>query len=474
MRLRPKVAFLLTAILLPSAHAIAAGGQDDPIDRIARIERTLQPPAQIVGREVTYALAERMAHHKVPGLSVSVFENGRIAWAKAWGVLEVGSTRPVDTHTLFQAASIGKPLTATLAMKTAARGLVGLDQPVNEVLREWKIPDNDFTRQRPVTLRQLLTHRAGILVGSFVGFEEGESLPSLEQILKGEPPADTPPIVVDMLPGSSERYTDFGYAVVQQLLTERLGAPFRESMRREVLDPAGMLDATFAQPLDAELRANAATGHTRSGEPIAGRYRVFPDLASSGLWATPSDICRWSIALIDAWRGSSERLLSRAAARQLLGEGLISVQELDDGALRFQHAGSNPGFTSVFWAYTSGCGAAVMANSSDMEIVNEVVRAIAVAYGWKELQPRTIAVVTLGDLGVYAGSYRIEDLVIRVRAEGDHLVAQNPREGTLTLYPESATDFVILEQGLPIKFEFDGGKVVRARNSRGFALERIE
>ena len=115
-----------------------------------------------------------------------------------------------------------------------------------------------------------------------------------------------------------------------------------------------------------------------------------------------------------------------------------------------------------------------MSNSSNMEIVNEVVRAIAVEYGRKEIQPRTIKGAALDDLGAYAGSYRTEDLVIRVRAEGDHLVAENPREGTLTLYPESATDFVILEQGLPITFEFDGGEVVRARNSRGLPLERVE
>lgn len=474
MRLHPPVALLLTAIFLPSAHAFAADRKDDPSARVARIERTLQPPAQILGREVGYALAERMAHHKVPALSVAVFENGRIAWAKAWGVLEAGSTRPADTHTLFQAASIGKPLTATLAMKAVARGLVGLDQPVNEVLREWKIPENDFTKKTPVTLRQLLTHRAGILVGSFAGFGEGEPLPSLVQILRGEPPATTPPIVVDGQPGTAERYTDFDYAVVQQLLTERLAAPFRESMRREVFDPAGMIDAAFAQPLDAERRVNAATGHKISGGAIAGKYRVFPDLAPSGLWATPSDICRWSIAFVDAWRGSSERLLSRAAARQMLSEGLIPVQELDDGVLRFQHAGSNPGFTSVFLAYTSGSGAAVMSNSSNMEVVNEVIRALAVEYGWREIRPRTIKAVSLGDLGAYAGSYRIEDLVITVRAEGDHLVAENPREGTLTLYPESATDFVILEQGLPLKFEFDGARVIRARNSRGLPLERTE
>jgi CubicO group peptidase (beta-lactamase class C family) len=280
--------------------------------------------------------------------------------------------------------------------------------------------------------------------------------------------------VVDILPGTKERYSDFNYAIIQQLLIERLGAPFRELMQREVLDPAGMLDSDFEQPLAPQRRANAATGHKLSGEPIPGKYRVHPDLAPSGLWSTPSDICRWSIAVLDAWQGTSERLLSQASARQMLSEGLISVQELDGGDLRFAHTGNNVGFTSVFCAYTRGCGAAVMSNSNNFDIINEVLRAIAIEYGWEEIKPKSVKVVTLDDLSIYAGSYKIDDGIITVSADGDHLVAVTP-EGTLTLYPESASDFIIFEQGLPLKFEFSGrGKVIRARNSTGLPIERIE
>lgn len=464
-------------ILLSTLPFAAGWKSDDQATRIARIESSLQPPVQIVGREVSYQLAARMAHHKVPGLSVAVFENGNIVWAKAWGIIEAGSSQLVDTHTLFQAASIGKPITATLAMKAVARGLVGLDQPVNEVLRAWKIPENDLTRQKPVTLRLLMTHRAGILVGSFLGFQEGEPLPRLVQILNGEPPAKTPPIVVDILPGSRMRYSDFNYVIIQQLLIELFNTPFRELMQREVLDPAGMVDSAFAQPLDTRLRANAATGHKLNGEPIAGKYRVHPDLSPSGLWSTPSDICRWAMAVLDAKNGTSERLFSQALAQQMLKEDLIPVQKLKGGDARFDHTGNNVGFTSVFCAYTRGCGAAVMTNSNNFELINEVLRAIAIEYGWEDqdLKPRVVKVATLDNLSIYAGSYKIGDLIIIVSVDGDHLVAVNPKEGTLTLYPESATDFMIYEQGLPLKFEFDkSGKVLGARNASGILIERLE
>jgi CubicO group peptidase (beta-lactamase class C family) len=462
-------------MILLSMHAFATGPQqDDQSARILRIESALQPPAQLLGREVSYRLADRMAYHKVPGLSVAVFENGKVVWAKGWGVLEAGSSRQVDTHTIFQAASIGKPLTATLVMKAVARGQIGLDQPVNELLREWKVPENEFTRQQPVTLRLLLTHRAGILVGSFLGYKEGEPLPSLVQILNGEPPATTPPIVVDILPGTEERYSDFNYAIIQQLLIESLGAPFRELMQREVLDPAGTVDSGFEQPLAPERRVNATTGHKLSGEPISGKYRIHPDLAPSGLWATPTDICRWCIALLDAWQGTSERMLSQTTARQMLSEGLIPVQKLDGGDIRFQHAGNNVGFTSVFCAYTRGSGVAVMSNSNNFDIINEVLRAIAVEYGWEDIKPMTVHVVPLDDLSIYAGAYKIGEETITVSVDGDHLVAVTSEEGTLTFYPESATDFVVYEQALPLKFEFDeSGNVVRARNARGLPIERI-
>lgn len=463
-------------ILASTLACTTASQRDDHAARLRRIENTLQPPVQLLGREVNYKLSDRMAYHKVPGLSAAVFEKGEVVWAKTWGVLEAGSSQQADTHTIFQAASIGKPLTATLAMKAADRGWIGLDQPVNELLQEWKIPENDFTRQQPVTPRLLLTHRAGILVGSFTGFQEGEPIPSLVQILNGEPPATNPPIMVDILPGTDARYSDFDYAIIQQLLIERCGAPFRESMQREVLDPSGMIDSGFEQPLSPQRRLNAATGHKRDGDPIPGKYRIHPDLSPSGLWSTPTDICHWAIAVLDAWHGRSERLLSQASSKRMLEEDLISAQKMDNGDLRFAHTGSNVGFTSVFCAYTSDSGAAIMSNSSNFEIINELLRAIAIEYGWedKDTKPIVVKVVTLDDLGIYAGSYRIGDATITVNADKDHLLAMTPDEGTLTLYPTSATEFIIFEQGLPLTFEFDdSGKVIRARNSRGLPIDRI-
>ena len=473
---QPAFVFIAIATLVFMLACTKARQRDDHSARLLRIENTLQSPVQILDREMYTRLSDRMAQLKVPGLSAAVFEKGKVVWAKAWGVLEAGSPRQADTHTIFQAASIGKPMTATLAMKAVDRGWIGLDQPVNELLQEWKVPENDFTRRQPVTLRLLLTHQAGILVGSFTGFREGEPIPSLVQILNGEPPAKNPPIVVDILPGAEARYSDFNYAVIQQLLIERGGAPFGEMMQREVLDPSGMIDSGFEQPLSPPRRLNAATGHRRNGEPIPGKYRIHPDLSPSGLWSTPTDICRWAMAVLDAWQGRSERLVTRALAKRMLEEGFLSAKKLDNGGLRFDHTGSNIGFTSVFCAYTKDYGAAIMSNSGHFDIINELLRAIAVEYDWedKDTKPMVVKVAALEDLGIYAGSYKIGDATITVSADWDHLVAVSSEEGTLTLYPRSATDFIILEQGLPITIESDdSGKVIRARNSNGLPIERI-
>ncbi|HEV3023852.1 MAG TPA: serine hydrolase domain-containing protein, partial [Pirellulales bacterium] len=158
----------------------------------------------------TASLADRMAFHKVPAVSVAVIQGGKIDWARGFGVLEAGQKPAITPTTLFQAASISKPVAATGAMVLVHEGKLGLDDDVNTHLRSWKIPPSDAAEGKPVTLRLLLGHAAGFNVHGFPGYAAGAPVPTLRQVLDGKPPTNTPPIRIAAKPGTKYEYSGGG------------------------------------------------------------------------------------------------------------------------------------------------------------------------------------------------------------------------------------------------------------------------
>jgi CubicO group peptidase (beta-lactamase class C family) len=334
------------------------------------------------------ALLPIMARNHVPAVSIAVIRGGGIDWAGGYGVREAGGSDRVDDKTLFQAASISKPVTAAGALRMVETGELSLEEDVNLKLRSWKVPENEFTEKRPVTLRNLLSHSAGLTVHGFPGYPEGVELPTLVQILNGEKPANTEPIRVDIEPGTKSRYSGGGYLVAQQLMMDVAARPFPELMRKLVLEPAGMTSSTFEQPLLQNRRAQAAAGHRSDGKPIAGQWHVYPEMAAAGLWTTPTDLARFAIEIRRAYKGLSDALLSQAMARAML------TRQMDDyglgfalpsgGVFRFQHGGGNEGYTCfLVLSVETGDGVAVMTNGDSGEVLfKAVIAAIGAAYGW--------------------------------------------------------------------------------------------
>jgi len=118
---------------------------------IASIEHSVFPGARIEGDPGETLVARMQAHH-VHGLSIAVFQNFRIVWAKGYGLADVESGAPVTDATLFQAGSISKPVATMAALRKVQDGKLALDAHINDVLRSWKLPDNELSRATPVTL----------------------------------------------------------------------------------------------------------------------------------------------------------------------------------------------------------------------------------------------------------------------------------------------------------------------------------
>jgi len=462
-----------------AAGAVAASAQDSPghagsavahtpdsiQTRVERVTRGLVLPVQVAGEEpVRHDLRDRMRHYRVPAVSVAVIERERVGWARAWGVRGTEDGAAAEAGTLFQAASISKPIAALAALRLVARGQLDLDAAVDGALRGWRIPRDPGNETGDVTLRRLLSHTAGLSVHGFPGYEAGEAIPGLLEILDGRGRANSPPVVVEAEPGAEWRYSGGGYTVVQLLIEEATGRPFERAMR-ELLDELGMRGSTYAQPLPDSLAARAAAGHRTDGRPLRGGWHVYPEAAATGLWTTPSDLARYMIAVGRWMAGESGGVLSPAMTREMLAPGpnRWGLGPATAGAgldFRFEHTGSNEGYRSRFVYFPRrGIGAAIMTNGDGGEaLAEEILYAIADEYEWPDIAPRRVRALPLSaGLAVeYAGRYRVPEAP-------DMGVALEWRRGGLELRlagrPPSrvvrvARDrFVIMSDGAPLRFE---------------------
>ncbi|GMU02417.1 hypothetical protein KH5H1_65370 [Corallococcus caeni] len=371
--------------------------------RIARVEAGLAPLELPGERPRALSVQRWMELYRIPGLSLAVYDNHALVWSKTYGVTQAGGREPVTLETLFQAASVSKPVTAMAALRAVEQGRVSLDANVNDALKSWKVPDNDFTREQKVTLRRLLSHGAGLTVHGFPGYGAGEPLPTLQQVLDGVKPANTEAVRVDRVPGTENRYSGGGYVVVQRLLMDLAKKPFPQLMKEAVLDPVGMKHSTFAQPLPPALAARTAAGTRANGEAVEGRWKVYPELAPAGLWTTPSDLALLQLEVAKAKAGKSKRVLSQAMAQQMLTKqsgpyGLGYM--LGDAPDRFEHGGWNDGFTAtVMTLGDTGSGVVLMANSDNGPLLFErLIASIGAEYGWKPLPDHLKSPETTADL----------------------------------------------------------------------------
>jgi len=471
MNFRSKLAILVTAaVVIIAGNCKSRHTAENPVKNPARIqavENGLKPAMYAKGEPIAAMnILDRMKYYNVPGVSVAVIDNGKIEWAKGYGVKETGRNDPVTPETLFQAASISKPVTALSVLRLVDKGILDLDSPVNDKLVSWKVPENEFSEKEKVTLRRLLTHSAGLTVSGFPGYATSEQIPTPVQVLNGEKPANTPPVRIDMIPGSQWRYSGGGFVVTQLLVADVSGRPFQEYLKTTVLDPLGMNHSTFEQPLPRDKEGQAASGHQSNGEAVKGRWHVYPELAAAGLWTTPSDLCRLAIDLQKSVAGESNKIISRETTGKMLTPGTgdwglgIGLGGLKEEAKKsFSHGGGNKGFVCMLFAFVhKGQGAVVMTNSDNgNQLVFEILRSLSSVYGWSILQPKEVALVEIAPekLAPYVGDYRAAaepDTLFLVSIEKNQLHIKSSEIGDWALSPVSETEFVCLDAGASITF----------------------
>lgn len=486
-------AFLLVVSLasaIPALQLRGAAGQAAAADhaaRVARIEQGLLPAVAVANAApVTYKLAERMALYKVPAVSVAFVENGQVAWARAYGVADVAAGRRATTDTLFQAASISKPLAALAVMRLVQDGRLALDEDVNLKLKTWQVPESEFSKVEKVTLRRLLTHSAGTTVSGFPGYASTDAVPTTVQVLNGEKPANTPPVRVDLEPGKTMRYSGGGFTIMQLLVGEMTGKPFPQVMRELVLEPAGMTASTYEQPLPAALTKRAALAYLRSGDPVKGGPHTYPEMAAAGLWTTPSELAKVAIELEAALEGKSSRILSPATIRQMLthqrdGYGLGIAVGGDGATLRFGHNGANAGYRCQWVHYPARRQGVIVMTNSDAggDVMVELLRAISAEYDWPDFKvtQRTPGKIDPAALPAFAAVYRGErgETATVTHENGRLYILAQPLGPTrVELHPAGGSEFFVLTAPLTVRFADDRSSVVIQAGQSRLAMTRVK
>lgn len=466
-------AALLCAVLmgLPYVAGSEPAQNSDADARAKRVIDCLLPPVLVQGesRECK-TLAARMGELQIPGVSIAVIHDGRILWAEGFGVNGPDGKR-VNVTTLFQAGSISKPVAAMGALHLVQQGKLSLDTDIDQALTSWHLPASSFKPVNGVTLRELLTHTGGIGVHGFPGYAAGAEIPSLVQVLDGAKPANTGAIRIEQAPGAEWNYSGGGFTVMQQAMIDVAHKPFPGLMSTTVLGPIGMKHSTYDQPLPEHFRSNAAVPYAQGGKPVQGGAHTYPEMAAAGLWTTPSDLARYILEVQNSLVGKANHVLSTTMTREMLTPGKshwgLGVETGGSKtAPYFTHGGVNEGFQSFFVGYESagGYGVVVMTNAEGgMEVANDVVRSVAVEYGWPDFKPgiHTIAKVDRDTLQRYVGTYMATPTFgVTYTLEGDQLFCQASGQEKYPIFPEGPSKFFMKVVDAEIEFhQKDDGQV---------------
>jgi CubicO group peptidase (beta-lactamase class C family) len=358
-----------------------------PVRFVAR--REIRPTGRVSDPAVVQAL---MKQHNVPGVSIAVIKDFAIAATYTYGVADVETGAPVTPQTMFQAASISKPVAAMVSLKAVQDGRFTLDQDVNTILKSWKVPGGGYTKTRPVTPRGLMSHTSGTGDAfGFPGYAPQAPLPTVPQILDGvQPPSNLRPVRLEREPMTGYEYSG-GAVMIQQLaLTDAVGKPFAALADAWVLGPIGMSHSTYEQPLPPARHAQAARAHNRSGVRMGDPWHVYPEQAAAGLWTTPTDLAKFAIEVQLSLLGKSNKVLSAATVREMItpvGVGPFAVGftiEKNGEGWYFSHGGSNWGFQCHLVAHrANGYGAVIMTNGDGGgALIGPLLRLIQQEYQW--------------------------------------------------------------------------------------------
>ncbi len=334
------------------------------------LSRDSTPGHQQFAEFLDQTIPGRLKLYGITGAAVALVEDGQPVWSKGYGMADRQSAQPMTPDTLMQAASISKSVTAWGVIKLVEQNRISLDDPIEEHLSRWHLPQSKFDHQQ-VTVGRVLSHTGGLSLHGYLGIHPDAGLLSLEDSLSGKGRFGRGLRVIRE-PGSGWRYSGGGYTLAQLMVEEVTQDNFADYMKREVLLPLGMADSSF----DCEARNQAAAATPYGFLGAAKPSYCFTALAAAGLYTSANDLAKFAAAILPGPGGEpAGRGVLSAQSIELMttptpeSQGVCGLgyftRTLPDGTLMVLHGGDNRGWKALFAVMPEQDRAIVIMTNSD-------------------------------------------------------------------------------------------------------------
>lgn len=427
----------------------------------------------------------QLEKYNLPGLSLVVFENYKIVYSNQMGLKSMDSKEKLDVNTAFSIASITKPITALLCHILEEKGLINLEEPIDKYLKRWHLPKSKFTENNSPTWRQFLNHTSGTNQGGFSDYYEGDVIPTIKQSLLGQIPRYDKEIEFLFTPGTGFEYSGGGYVIVQMALEDALNKSITELAQEHLFLPLGLMNTTMIQPNEKGFPTNVASVHDKDGKVIKTGLPITPQVGASGVWSTPTDLAKISIAIQNALRNKNNSVISHQVAKKI-----TKVTALKDAVGGWGYGwqksvaynnydwfmcnGSNTGVGgSILASMEDGNGFVILANGEKpnrIPVINEVRVKLLTLMEWnKKISTENIQEIPLSLRKQLIGTYndflygqgaetKIVEKNNRLYVESLFLGYFKGKNDNELLYLKNGT-FKIVDYPNVLKFDFSNGKV---------------
>lgn len=411
------------------------------------------------------SITSKMSEYKIPALSLAVINQGEIEWADIYQSPLFFEDQKLDCTSLFQAASLSKPVTFLAAVRMHSAGEIDMDKNIQRYLKNFEIPQGKQTADNPVTFRNIFSHSSGITPGGYEGYATDLPLPSDSDILKGTAGVNSPAIAVIAPPNKTLAYSGGAYTLAELALQDIYSDSFTNIMNSWILEPVGMKHSDFSQPLPVSKSTQAAKGYTQSGEVVDGGWHTYPEQAAAGLWSNSIDMATFLIEIYKAYQGKST-VFSQSDIQSLINherDGLAYGFILDRSGSGFSitHYGGNSGYRAGMTIdLTTGNGLVYLTNSDNGgSLGNELLLSASQVYGWQHFKQTDVlrnevsSEILTGLSGIYKWNNQI-DLPIKFDEKNNQISLFFPNGDEYKLAPihGDELDFIHPNTGVKVSF----------------------
>ncbi len=365
----------------------------ESVERKVELESGIRGQVKFLGESENFSsITNKMSEYNIPALSLAVINQGKIDWAEIYQNANFSEAQKLDCMSIFQAASLSKPVTFLAAVRMHSAGEIDLDKNIQNYLKDFVIPQGKQSAENPVTFRNIFSHTSGIISGGYQGYAKNLDMPSDLDILRGNAGVNSPAIDVITPPNETLAYSGGGYTLAELAFQDIYNDEFSNIMKKWILEPAEMKYSEFTQPLLASKTNQIAKGYTQSGDVLEGGWRNHPEQAAAGLWSNSIDMAKFLIEIYNAYQGKSS-IFTQSDIKLILsqerdGHVYGFLLNRSDDAISITHYGGNAGYrTGMTINLTSGNGLVYLMNSDNGGALgNELLLSASQVYNWQHFK----------------------------------------------------------------------------------------